>query len=176
MKTLNRSEAILKAIEHLNSNFGVGSVVTVQADCLNYVYCPYGCAQKYRKFCVVRENADSVTVTACGHQTTVYFDPLAARCAVFEREIASLLVSLKRDIDDDYRASDDPDDDRPGMCVTFGTDDEMATWTYQTGDNSYSGGCYGKAFWGVISLYRTSNCRELAHDAVEQMTDGIYQQ
>lgn len=64
-------------------------------------------------------------------------------------EIRSLLVSLKSDIGDDYRASDDPDDNIPGMCVTIGCTpghwdkDSFPkewipySWSYQTGDNSF---------------------------------------
>lgn len=173
MKPLTRTEAIQSAIEHLNSNFGIGSVIRVEPD--HYVSQRYGGAEIKRKIKVIRETAKAITIAARGHQTTIQLDPLAARCAVFEREIYKLLVSLKQDIDPDFRASNDPDDDKPGMQVTLGTDDEMNSWSYQTGDNSYTGGCYGKAHWAVISLYRASNCRELAHDAVEQMADGIYQ-
>jgi hypothetical protein len=85
-------------------------------------------------------------------------------------EIARLLVMLKKDIRDDYRASDDPCDDIPGMCVTIGANDK-GEWSYQTGDNSYTGGAYGMPYWGVISLYRNSNCRELARDAIDQIAD-----
>ncbi len=87
------------------------------------------------------------------------------------REISSLLVSLKGDICDDYRASDDPDDNTPGMQVTVSTSD-MQSWNYQTGDNSYSGGCYGDPHWSVIYLYRRSNCVELAKDAVNELADS----
>lgn len=83
-------------------------------------------------------------------------------------EITSLLVSLKREIDDDYRASDDPDDTTPGMQVTVSTSDGRS-WSYQTGDNSYSGACYGDTHWSVIYLYRDSNCRELAREAVNEL-------
>lgn len=85
------------------------------------------------------------------------------------KEITSLLVSLKSDIDDDCRASEfDGDGDKPGMQVTIGTNDGDG-WSYQTGDNSFTGGCYGKRHWSVLSLYRDSNCRELAREAVEEL-------
>lgn len=96
--------------------------------------------------------------------------------AKLEREVARLLVALKPDIGDDYRASED--DDIPGMCVTIGAtpqDDGTLSWSYQTGDNSYTGGAYGHPYWGVIYLYRRSNSRALAHDAVEEIADGIAQ-
>jgi len=91
----------------------------------------------------------------------------------FASEIADLLKSLKSQIEDDYRASDDPEDNTPGMQVTVSTDDEMSSWNYQTGDNSYTGGCYGHPHWSIISLYRRSNCKELAKDAVEELADSI---
>lgn len=88
----------------------------------------------------------------------------------FEREIAALLRELKPQIGDDYRATDDPDDDKPGMCVTVSTTD-FSSWSYQTGDNSYTGGCYGHAHWAVIYLYRRSNCCDLAREAVSELCD-----
>lgn len=95
------------------------------------------------------------------------------------KEWRSLLVALKQDIDDNYRASDDPEDDTPGMCVTIGftpaTTDNDASWSYQTGDNSYTGGAYGHPHWAVLSLYRRSNCRELAKDAADQIAELCYQ-
>lgn len=45
-------------------------------------------------------------------------------------------------------------------------------WSYQTGDNSYTGGAYGHPFWGVVSLYRRSNSAALADDIREQLADG----
>jgi len=91
----------------------------------------------------------------------------------FVSEIASLLKSLKSQINDDFRASDDPEDNTPGMCVTVSTNDEMSLWNYQTGDNSYSGGCYGDPHWSVIYLYRRSNCVELATEAVNELAEAV---
>ena len=85
-----------------------------------------------------------------------------------EREIRALLISLKREIGDEYRCSDDPEDNAPGMLVTVATNDGI-TWSYQTGDNSYSGGCYGCQHWSLIYLYRRSNCTELAASAVDEL-------
>lgn len=95
-----------------------------------------------------------------------------------EREVTALLKSLKGDIGDDYRASDDSEDNIPGMCVTVGAtpmDNGLLSWNFQTGDNSYSGGAYGHHNWGVVSLYRRSNCKELAHDCVDQIAESIEQ-
>lgn len=88
------------------------------------------------------------------------------------KKIASLLRSLKSDICDDYRASDDPDDTTPGIQVTIGFSPDDGSWDYQTGDNSYSGGAYCHPVWAVIYLYRRSNCMELAREAIGKLVEG----
>lgn len=84
------------------------------------------------------------------------------------KEINTLLAYLKPHICDDYRASDDPDDNKPGMQVTIGAN-SYGGWNYQTGDNSYFGTAYSYPYWAVVSLYRDSNCHELAKDCVAQI-------
>lgn len=90
-----------------------------------------------------------------------------------------LFKALKTDIAGEFRASGDPDDTTPGMQVTVGFtpsgEDSDASWSYQTGDNSYSGGAYGHPHWAVISLYRRSNSRELAEDCASQIAGLVCQ-
>lgn len=88
------------------------------------------------------------------------------------RDLRSLLIALKGDIDDDYRADDDCD--HPSMCVTIGASTD-GSWDYQTGDNSYSGGAYGHKHWAVVTLDRRSNCTELARDIQGQLLDSFWQ-
>jgi hypothetical protein len=102
-----------------------------------------------------------------GQAWVKHWEPKAPSVA----DIARLLVSLKADIDDDFRCSDDPDDDKPGMQVTIGADDN-GTWNYQTGDTQFTGGAYGHKHWGIAYLYRNSNCRELARGVVEEIKDS----
>lgn len=83
---------------------------------------------------------------------------------------AALLRSLKHDIGDEFRCSDDAEDTMPGMLVTFGLDD-AGEWSYQTGDNSFTGGAYGFAAWGCACLHRRSNCKELAQSAFNEAAD-----
>lgn len=73
----------------------------------------------------------------------------------FLGELAALARELIPTIGDEYRASDDPSDDTPGMQVTIGAD--AKGWSYQTGDNSFTGGAYGCAHWGVGYLYRDTD-------------------
>ena len=90
---------------------------------------------------------------------------------VLEKEVESLLKSLKKDIQNDYRAYEEGT--LPGILVTIGADlndDGFFTWGFQTGDNSYTGGAYGFPHWAVVGLYRRSNCRHLAKEVVEQVS------
>ena len=88
-------------------------------------------------------------------------------------ELESLLAQLQLDIGDDYRASEE--DTEPGMCVTIATNDDVSDWTYQTGDNSFSGCCYRFPHWEVIHLYRDSFCCDLAKEAVRGLADTIWE-
>lgn len=87
-----------------------------------------------------------------------------------ETEVAALLADLIPEIRDDYRATDDADDDTPGMLVTVGAD-ESGAWGYQTGDNSYTGGAYGYPAWGVGYLFRDSDPAEVAESIVNEIAD-----
>jgi hypothetical protein len=88
-------------------------------------------------------------------------------------EISRLLVALKKDIADDYRCTDDPDDTTPGMLVTIGASPN-GSWSYQTGDNSFTGGAYGHRHWGLCYLNRRSNSRELAREAINEIADSMH--
>jgi hypothetical protein len=85
----------------------------------------------------------------------------------FKAELASLVRDLIPDIGDDYRASDDPSDDTPGMQITIGAD--ANGWSYQTGDNSYTGGAYGYAYWGLGSIYRDSDPDDVAESMLSDL-------
>lgn len=85
----------------------------------------------------------------------------------FLGELAALARELIPTIGDEYRASDDPFDDTPGMQVTIGVN--AKGWNYQTGDNSFVGGAYGYAHWGVGSLYRDTDPAEFARDILQDL-------
>jgi hypothetical protein len=86
-------------------------------------------------------------------------------------DVIALLRELQGDIDDDYRA--DEDSDEPGMCITIGASAD-GSWSYQTGDNSYTGGAYRHPVWGVGTLLQADDddaIRRLAEDLVSQIGD-----
>lgn len=85
------------------------------------------------------------------------------------KEISRLVRAIKRDISDEYRAYED--DETPGILLTVGCDPKTGAWSYQTGDNSYTGDAYGFAYWGVAGVYRRSNSREVARQIIDEIAD-----
>ena len=85
------------------------------------------------------------------------------------KELASLIRDVKADIDDEYRAFEG--DDTPGIQLTISSDGD--DWSFQTGDNSFSGGAYDYPHWAVVGVYRSSNSIELAREIREQLADLI---
>lgn len=87
----------------------------------------------------------------------------------FRPEMVRLIKMLKKSIGDEFRGSGSEDATTPSMDVTVGADADG--WSYQTGDNSYTGGAYGYATWAVVTIDRRSNSREVADDIVSQLFD-----
>jgi hypothetical protein len=85
------------------------------------------------------------------------------------KELAALVRAVKADIDDDYRAFDG--DEGPGIQLTIGWDPEDGDWSFQTGDNCYTGGAYGYPIWAVQGVYRRSNSREVARDLIAELAE-----
>lgn len=91
-------------------------------------------------------------------------------------DLYDLCQHVQRDIDDDYRAFED--DDSPGIQLTVACNDNGGIdgdWSYQTGDNSYTGGAYHYQHWAVIGVYRDSDPAELADEIITQLEDLLYQ-
>ena len=91
------------------------------------------------------------------------------------KSLSSLIKALKPAIRDDYRAyADEPgldDENIPSLLLTVGWDAESGEWSWQTGDNSYSGAAYFNPHWGVVDVYRRSNSLDLARDIRSQLAD-----
>lgn len=89
-------------------------------------------------------------------------------------DLVALLKSLKPKIQDDYGSCDDEPGTLPNMQITISINKDCTEWSYQTGDNSYSGGCYCHPYWGVGTLFRRSNSKELAKELIDNLADQIY--
>jgi hypothetical protein len=83
------------------------------------------------------------------------------------KELSALIKSIKPEICDEYK---DEEDQLPGIDLTCGIN-ESGEWSYQTGDNSYSGNAYFYPHWAVVRIFRRSNSRELAKEIREQWLD-----
>lgn len=90
---------------------------------------------------------------------------------------AMLVAGLIPQIEDEFRATDDPDDDTPAMQLTVGftpaTDVHDYSWHYQTGDNSFSGGAYLHPHWAVVTILRDSNPEETAEEIATQLSEAV---
>lgn len=90
------------------------------------------------------------------------------------KEVSALVRHVKSFVpksDPDYIADDE---DKPGIDLTIGVDVETGEWSYQTGDNSYTGGAYGYRDWGVTRVYRSTNSRDCARDLINQVAEHQY--
>lgn len=102
----------------------------------------------------------------------------------FMVDIRELISGLILDIGDEYRAPGDDDSDEPSMQLTVGHDMAKCAhdpayveqcWTYQTGDNSFSGGCYHKPHWAVVTLTRDLDPSDVAEDIMEQLVEAYHE-
>ena len=62
----------------------------------------------------------------------------------------------------------------PSIDLTIGWNPETGAWSYQTGDNSYTGGAYGYPIWAVTSVYRRNDSRAVARDLIDQLDEGTW--
>jgi len=85
-------------------------------------------------------------------------------------EIKELLEALIPTISDDFRCDDE---DYPCMGITISTT-SGSDWNYQTGDNSFVGGCYGDKYWSTGCLSRETDCEDLARELFDQLLDQIH--
>ena len=85
------------------------------------------------------------------------------------KELSALVRAVKKNISDEYRAFEDSD--VPGIQLTIGWNPEDGEWSFQTGDNSFTGGAYGHSIWAVQGVYRRSNSREVARDLIAELDE-----
>ena len=87
-------------------------------------------------------------------------------------DIKGLINDCKAEIDDECRAYEN--DDEPGIQLTVGWDG-VRDWSFQTGDNSFTGGAYGYPHWAVVAVYRDTDAGELADEIHEQLEEACTQ-
>jgi len=85
----------------------------------------------------------------------------------FTAQITALVRELIPQIQDDYRLECE---EEPGMQLTIGAD--SSGWSYQTGDNSFTGGAYGYSAWGIGYIFRDSDPAQVADDIASDLDDN----
>lgn len=86
-------------------------------------------------------------------------------------ELARLVRAVRSDISPEFRAYEG--DETPGICLTIGAN-RKGNWSYQTGDNSFTGGAYGFASWAVVSIYRDSNSFTVADEIRGELSESLH--
>jgi len=98
------------------------------------------------------------------------------------QDLYSLLVGTKKSLDwkwlnrnTDFADSDDPAYIDITIGCTFDFDEGCISWSFQTGDNSFTGGAYGHPEWFTTSLLSRSNCKDIAKDLINEIEGRIYE-
>ena len=102
---------------------------------------------------------------------------LTRKQAAIRNEWRRLLIEIKKSTY--WPDFNEPDTMNGGdgpsfQCVTIGADSEL-NWSFQTGDNSYTGGAYGFPHWALVWIRPRSNSLEVANEAMDQILDLIAQ-
>lgn len=93
--------------------------------------------------------------------------------------LTEFVESLKKYIGEEYR-SPGSEDDGPSMQLTIGhnlsrckTDPEFVEngWTYQTGDNSFTGGAYLRPDWAVVDLTPDCDAEKVVDEILSQFSE-----
>jgi hypothetical protein len=59
----------------------------------------------------------------------------------------------------------------PGVDLTVAVNDAGDSWSFQTGDNSFSGGAYLNPHWAVVTIGRDSTAEEILSDIIQQLEE-----
>lgn len=84
--------------------------------------------------------------------------------------LVAVINAVKKEIDDDMIQEGG---DEPSIQITISTDRACGQWSYQTGDNCYSGSCYGDPYWGVGRIHRDTDASELVRELIEDLANQI---
>jgi hypothetical protein len=91
------------------------------------------------------------------------------------KDLLDLIRYAKGCISDDCYIEEG--DTLPGITLTIGWNEteqihtSANDWSYQTGDNSYTGGAYGYQHWAIVDVYRRSNAKVLVKELRHQLRE-----
>lgn len=93
------------------------------------------------------------------------------------KDVAALVRHVKSQVPRKSEAAAEDYIDRfsgqnsPSIDLTIGFNPETSEWSWQTGDNSFTGGAYGYPVWAVTSIYKTDNSTRVAKDLISQLEE-----
>lgn len=139
------------------------------------------CRGAYRQTGCQPYTLQAMPATVC--DTSPAVQKLLKQLPSLRQELYGLLVAIKKNEDWPALRQDfydfDPSDPVPYVYVTIGCtfdfDESCITWSFQTGDNSFTGGAYGHPEWFTTSLFSRSNCKDIAKDLINEIEGRIYE-
>jgi hypothetical protein len=95
-----------------------------------------------------------------------------------QRDLAHVIKHIKTYVpraNADAKDYCDPYDEGsvPSIQITIGWTPEDGTWSWQSGDNSYTGGAYGHPVWAIGYVTKRCNSTNLARDLIDQLWGQI---
>ena len=97
--------------------------------------------------------------------------PSIRELSALVRHVAQQVPRVSDHDADDYR---EDQDSLPSIDLTIGWSPETGAWSYQTGDNSFTGGAYGYPIWAVTSVSRRNDSRAVARYLIDQLDEGTW--
>jgi hypothetical protein len=89
--------------------------------------------------------------------------------------ITTLKVETPMDINGGCECNAKYEDDCEclAMTLTVSCNDDGTRWTYQTGDNSFSGACYMHPHWSVQQIVKGDDIAELLQSIVNDLNERL---
>lgn len=96
-----------------------------------------------------------------------------AYCERIKPELIATLRGIHSDIHWNDPDLYDPESEIASIQITISCNDSLETWSIQTGDNSYTGSCYGDPYWGIAYLTEDSQFDSLADSLLDSLSEVI---
>jgi hypothetical protein len=94
-----------------------------------------------------------------------------------KKVLVELVQLIKKDVRE-YGGQEsewDDDDADQTLTLTVGADGEARNqWSFQTGDNSVTGGAYFYPYWAVVEVGERDNAGQVADDILDQLSERWY--
>jgi len=139
--------------------------------------CHGGASDVYEVSCLTREEKEKCEFDLCGGClcSMVNGDDTDLDYYITDEDeppcsdLYELVSNVRNDISPESRAFEG--DEEPGIQLTVGWDPKDKKWSYQTGDNSFTGGAYSCPIWAVVAIYVRSKIESVIKDILNQIQE-----